>query len=88
MGDVAAAIKVRPQSPDIDLEELQDRLEAALPEGAEISGVERDDVAFGLTALIPTVIVPDEEGGTETVEEAFAGVDGVKSVSVENVGRL
>jgi elongation factor 1-beta len=88
MGDVAAAIKVMPQSPDIDLEELQDRLEAALPEGAEISGVERDDVAFGLTALIPTVIVPDEEGGTETVEEAFAGVDGVESVSVENVGRL
>ena len=27
MGDVAAAIKVMPQSPDIDLEELQDRLE-------------------------------------------------------------
>ncbi|PSP27299.1 elongation factor 1-beta [Halobacteriales archaeon QH_2_65_14] len=88
MGDVAAAIKVMPQSPDIDLEELQDRLEATLPEGAEISGVERDDVAFGLTALIPTVIVPDEEGGTETVEEAFAGVDGVESVSVKNVGRL
>ena len=39
-------------------------------------------------ALIPTVVVPDEAGGTEAVEEAFAEVDGVESVSVENVGRL
>lgn len=88
MGDVAAAIKVMPNSPDLDLDELQDRLEASLPEGAEVSGVDTDDVAFGLTALIPTVIVPDDEGGTEAVEEAFAGVDGVESVSVEDVGRL
>ncbi len=88
MGDVAAAIKVMPQSPDIDLEELKESLEAALPEGARISGFSEDEVAFGLTALIPTVIVPDEEGGTESVEEAFAALDEVESVSVENVGRL
>jgi len=88
MGDVAAAIKVMPNSPDVDLDDLQDRLEAGLPEGAEISAVNTDDVAFGLTALIPTVIVPDEEGGTEAVEEAFSSVDDVESVSVEDVGRL
>jgi elongation factor 1-beta len=88
MGDVAAAIKVMPNSPDVDLDDLQDRLEASLPEGAEISAVNTDDVAFGLTALIPTVIVPDEEGGTEAVEEAFSTVDDVESVSVEDVGRL
>jgi elongation factor 1-beta len=88
MGDVAAAIKVMPNSPDVDLDELQERLEQSLPEGARITGFDRDEVAFGLTALIPTVVVPDEEGGTEAVEEAFTGVDDVESVSVENVGRL
>ncbi|MFC7073614.1 elongation factor 1-beta [Halovenus rubra] len=88
MGDVAAAVKVMPNSPEIDLDDLQDQLEESLPEGAEISGVNTDDVAFGLTALIPTVIVPDEEGGTEAVEEAFSTVDDVESVSVEDVGRL
>jgi elongation factor 1-beta len=88
MGDVAAQIKVMPQEPEIDLDDLEDRLEAVLPEGAEINGVDRDDVAFGLVALLPTVIVPDEAGGTEAVEEAFADVDGVESVSVEEVGRL
>ncbi len=88
MGKVAAAIKIMPQSPDVDLDELQDRLESSLPEGAKINGVERDDVAFGLVALIPTVIVPDDAGGTEAVEESFGNVDGVESVEVQNVGRI
>jgi len=88
MGKVAAAIKVMPESPDVDLDALQERLEASLPEGAKINGFERDDVAFGLVALLPTVVVPDDAGGTEAVEEAFASVEGVESVSVENVGRI
>ncbi|MEM4781647.1 MAG: elongation factor 1-beta, partial [Halalkalicoccus sp.] len=36
MGKVAAKLKVMPQSPEIDLDELQDRLEGSLPEGAKI----------------------------------------------------
>jgi len=88
MGKVAAKMKVMPESPDIDLDELQERLEASLPEGAQINGFERDNVAFGLVALLPTVIVADGAGGTEVVEEAFTGVDGVESVAVENVGRV
>jgi elongation factor 1-beta len=88
MGKVAAKIKVMPESPEVDLDALQDRLEAALPEGAKIRGFERDDVAFGLVALLPTVVVPDDAGGTEAVEEAFAGVEDVESVEVESVGRI
>jgi elongation factor 1-beta len=88
MGKVAASIKVMPESPEIDLDALQERLERALPEGAKINGFEREEVAFGLVALLPTVIVPDESGGTEAVEEAFSELDDVESVSVENVGRL
>ena len=88
MGKVAAGLKVMPKSADVDLDELQERLEQALPEGAKINGFEREDVAFGLVALIPTVVVPDEAGGTEAVEEAFAELEDVESVSVENVGRL
>jgi elongation factor 1-beta len=88
MGDVAAKMKVMPQDPEVDLDDLKERLEAALPEGAEIRGFDQDDVAFGLVALLPTVIVPDDAGGTEAVEDAFAAVDGVESVSVEEVGRL
>jgi elongation factor 1-beta len=45
-------------------------------------------VAFGLVALFPTVVVPDDAGGTEAVEESFADVEGVESIEVDSVGRL
>ena len=88
MGKVAAVMKVMPQSPDVDLDALENRLGESLPEGAKINSVERDDVAFGLVALMTTVIVPDDAGGTEAVEEAFGNVEGVESVSVAEVGRI
>jgi len=88
MGKVAAQLKVMPEDADTDLEKLEESLIAALPEGAELNGSDTQDVAFGLVALIVAVVVPDDEGGTDAVEEAFADVDGVESVSVENVGRV
>ena len=88
MGKVAAKLKVMPESPEIDLDELEDKLAESLPEGAEINGFQREDVAFGLVALLPTVIVPDDAGGTEAVEESFSTVEGVESVEVGEVGRI
>ena len=88
MGKVAAQMKVMPENPEVDLDDLESRLADSLPEGAEINGFGRDDVAFGLVALLPTVIVPDDAGGTEAVEEAFSTVDHVESVEVKEVGRL
>lgn len=88
MGDVAAKIKVMPQDPELDLDDLEDRLANVLPEGAEITEFSREDVAFGLVAILASVIVPDDEGGTEAVEEAFAEVEGVESVGIEGVTRL
>jgi elongation factor 1-beta len=88
MGDVAATIKVMPESPEVDLDDLEEELSAVLPEGARISGTEREEVAFGLVALLAAVVVPDSAGGTEAVEEAFADLQRVESVSVEDVGRL
>ena len=88
MGDVAATLKVMPESPEVDLDELATQIEGSLPDGASLRAVDQEDVAFGLIALIASVIVPDSEGGTEAVEAAIADLDAVESVSVENVGRL
>lgn len=88
MGKVATQVKVMPTSPDVDLDDLEARLADALPEGAELNDTAHEAVAFGLTALIAMVVVPDDAGGTEAVEEAFESVDDVESVSIENVTRL
>ena len=87
MGDVAATIKVMPESVETDLNELKNKLEVVIPEGAKFFGSRIEPVAFGLKALVMVIMVGDIEGGTEQVEAAFAGVPGVESVQVTEVGR-
>lgn len=88
MGKVIAQIKVMPEDADTDLDALEAGLEDALPESAELNAIKREDVAFGLVALMVNVGVEDDEGGTGAVEDAFAEVENVESVSVEDVGRV
>lgn len=88
MGKVASQVKVMPTSPEVDLDALESRLEDALPDGADLNDTGREDIAFGLVAIIAMVVIPDDAGGTEAVEEAFAAVDEVESVSIENVTRI
>lgn len=88
MGEVAATIKIMPESPEVDLTVLEDDLRGSLPNGATIRAFERENVAFGLVALRASVLVDDAEGGTDAVEAAFGEIDRVESVTVENVGRL
>ncbi|CAG1001046.1 hypothetical protein METP2_03267 [Methanosarcinales archaeon] len=88
MGEVAAKIRVMPSGMDVDLNTLKDALTKAIPEGARIHGFSEEPVAFGLKALMVVVKVGDIEGGTEKVEEVFSKVNGVESVSVEELGRM
>ncbi|WP_340818943.1 elongation factor 1-beta [Methanolobus sp. WCC4] len=87
MGEVAATMKIMPVDVETNLEDLKDRLIAALPEGAKYGTHEEEPIAFGLKAINMVVLVGDLEGGTESVEEAFAAVEGVESVQVTSLGR-
>lgn len=88
MGEVAATIRIMPDSADRDLKQLQDSLTRALPQGAKIQGVQVKPIAFGLKALLFVVLVSDDVGGTEAVEQAFSKVEGVESVTVEEMSRV
>jgi elongation factor 1-beta len=89
MGDVAAKIKIMPEGVETDLAELKKNLKAVIPAGADLHGdIVEEPIAFGLKALIVTLIVNDKEGGTEAVEEAFAKVSGVENVQVQEAYRI
>jgi elongation factor 1-beta len=89
MGEVAAKIKIMPESVDTNLVELKENLKCAIPEGTDLHGdIIEEPIAFGLKALIVTLIVNDKEGGTEAVEEAFAKVPGVENIQVQEVYRF
>ena len=88
MGEVAVQIKVMPQSPEVDLEQLKRKIELVLPNDARLYSFDIQPIAFGLKALLVTVIVGDVEGGTDSTEEALSRVDGVESIQLVTTTRM
>jgi elongation factor 1-beta len=88
MGEVAVQIKVMPHDPAVDLEQLKRKIELTLPNDARLHTIDIQPIAFGLKALLVTVIVGDVEGGTDSIEEALSKIDGVKSIQVVATTRM
>ena len=88
MGEVVATIKLMPESPDVDLEQMKIDAQNAVNEDAELHKIEEEPIAFGLVALNVIFIVEDGEGGTEIVEEKLAQIPNVNSIEVMDVRRL
>ena len=88
MGEVVATVKLMPESPDVDLEQIKINAQNAVNEEAELHKIDEEPIAFGLVSLNVMFIVDDGEGGTEPVEEKLAQIQGVSSVEVLDVRRL
>lgn len=85
MGDVAVVLKVLPQDTDISVESLRSKIESKIKPLCEVNKVDVEEIGFGLKAIKFQVIVPDEEGKIDRVEQAIAGIDGVGQVDAEDV---
>jgi len=89
MGDAAVRMRLMPESTDIDLAKLKEAVKAAVPGFARLHAIEEKPIAFGLKALIVVTIMNDKGGHSpDEIEKAFAGLSGVESVEVEEVGLL
>lgn len=88
MGEVVATVKLMPEGPDVDLEQIKIEAQNAVNEDAELHKIDEEPIAFGLVSLNVMFIVDDGEGGTEAVEEKLAQIPGVSSVEVLDVRRL
>ncbi|MCL2687901.1 MAG: elongation factor 1-beta [Methanobrevibacter sp.] len=88
MGEVVATIKLMPESPEVDLEQMKIDVQNIVNEDAELHKVEEEPIAFGLVALNVMFIVDDGEGGTEIVEEKLSNIPTVNSIEVMDVRRL
>jgi elongation factor 1-beta len=88
MGEVAVQLKIMPNGPDVDLKGLSNRITSQVADYGRMYSCEVQPIAFGLKALILTVIVEDKEGGTEAVEDSISEIDEVESVQVVAATRM
>jgi len=87
MATVVIIVKLLPDSPDANLEEIKKSATSALQkEGAKNISFEEKPIAFGLKALMVKTDMPEEKG-TDLVEELLAKIPHVSSITIEDYRR-
>ena len=89
MADVVVKLKIMESSPDVDLGAVEEKVKKIVKEKAGDGAFksEIEPIAFGLKALIVNFVMDESLGGTDSIEEAISNLEGVESVSVEDVRR-
>ncbi len=85
MGDVAVLLKILPTDVELDINVIKDEVVKKVKPLCEVNNVEINEVGFGLKAIKLQVIVPDQEGKIDHVEQTISSVDGVGQVDTEEV---
>ncbi len=85
MGEVCVVFKVLPEDSDMNIETLENGIVHKIKGICEVNKVTIDDIGFGIKALKIQVVVPDEEGKIDSVEQAISSVPGVGQVDSEDV---
>jgi len=88
LGEVGLQYRVLPEGLEVDLKKMRDDIGKVLPQGAVLRASEERPLAYGLKALHVLIVIDDKKGGAEQVESAIAGVPGVQSVEIVEMGLL
>ena len=91
MGEVALTINVMPE----DMEKFEgikqaiaDKMKNNMGGLVKRLNIGEKDIAFGMKAIVASIVIPDGEGGADKVEEKLKGIEHVSSVEVVGMDRL
>ena len=88
MGDVLVTYKIMPPGVDIDFEKMKDEVKKRVGDIGKVAEFELQPIAFGLKALVVKIIVKDEGGITDKIEEELSKIEHVQGVVVEEVSLI
>jgi elongation factor 1-beta len=88
MGQVAVLFRLMPQTVDTDMRALAESVRGVMPAGVQLRGMQVKDIAYGLKALLLSVVMNDSGGVLQQVEETLAKLPHVESVEVMEEGLL
>ncbi len=85
MGNVMLVYKIMPEGTETDLEEIKEKIRSIVEESGEFKGSNEEKVAFGLKAIVAKIVIPDEGGIVDEMEEKLRDIDHVQSVEAEDI---
>ena len=89
MAKAVVTVKIMPESPDIDLVELEKKAKKLIADfaGKGETKTEIEPIAFGLKALKIIFVMDEKKGSPDPVAEDIAKIEGVNSAEISDVRR-
>lgn len=92
MAVAVVTVKIMPSSPEVNLDEIKEKVQALIREFTERHDsadqkVEIEPVAFGLNALKIIFTMDEAKGSPDAIEEKVTAIEGVQSFEVTDVRR-
>jgi elongation factor 1-beta len=89
MANVVITMKVMPESPEVDLRELTEKIEHNMKHHGVHGEIKNsiEPIAFGLKAVVFMFVLDEKLGGTDKLEESISTIHGVESVQITDVRR-
>jgi len=88
MGKVLLTFEIMPDGIEVDLGDMRKKVESKIKSFCKIEQVEIKPIAFGLQALMMNIVVEDEEGMMDRVEQDICSVPGVQNARVYALNRI
>ncbi|UCC33067.1 MAG: elongation factor 1-beta [Candidatus Bathyarchaeota archaeon] len=89
MGKILISYRILPTEVTIDLEELKQKIGKKLPEYSTVHGFVEEPIAYGLTALIAHIAIPeDESGGLDALEKALQKISEISQIETLTIHRF
>lgn len=89
MARIVVSIKIFPSDITIDLNQLKKKIEKELPKYASVYKFDEEPIAFGLSALIAHIIIPEEKSGAlDKVETQLHAIDEISQIETQMVRRV
>ncbi len=88
MGKVLLTYEIMPDGLEVDLDKMRTDVEAKIKGFCKVEQVEVKPIAFGLKALMMNIVVEDEEGIMDRVEQDIGSVPGVQNARVFALNKI
>ncbi len=89
MAKVVVTLKIMPESPEVNLENIEKEAKEKIIDFSQSEEVktEQEPVAFGLKSLKIIFVMEESKGSTDALEEQIKTISGVNSVEAVDVRR-
>jgi translation elongation factor aEF-1 beta len=88
LGNIVISFKIFPSEATVDLNLLQKKIEKRLPKFASVHGFAEEPIAFGLSALIAHIVLPEDRSGVlDEVENYLLKIKEISQIETIMVRR-